>query len=241
MYLAMNLFDSSIIAFLNEPSHHFLIVDKIMKHIVDWQFVKGGLVFAVIWGLWFSYSGGSKQEQVRTQIVSTLVACICSLLLAQVLEAGVFSRTRPIFSSDLQFVPPLGWNPSHYSGANCFPSDHATMYFALATGIWFIHRVVGSILFLYVFLFICFPRIYLGLHYPTDILAGAFLGIGMTMMFSSSRIRCHVAKPFLRRMGTTPSLYYACFFLVTFEMGNLFLNVRGIAKGAYHMFIFYWH
>ena len=63
-----------------------------------------------------------------------------------------------------------------------FPSAHATFSFMMATllGFWFPrYRIVLFI----VAGFIGWTRIYLGLHYPTDVIAGALLGYGITKLF----------------------------------------------------------
>jgi undecaprenyl-diphosphatase len=63
-----------------------------------------------------------------------------------------------------------------------FPSAHATFSFMMATLLahWFPrYRIV----FFIVAGFIGWTRIYLGLHYPTDVIAGALLGYGITKIF----------------------------------------------------------
>jgi undecaprenyl-diphosphatase len=59
-----------------------------------------------------------------------------------------------------------------------FPSDHATGGFALAFGVWLYDRAIGSAL-LVVAAVLSFSRVYVGTHYPGDVLAGALVGIAM--------------------------------------------------------------
>jgi undecaprenyl-diphosphatase len=63
-----------------------------------------------------------------------------------------------------------------------FPSAHATYAFMMATLLthWFPRYGIG---FYIIAGFIAWTRIYLGLHYPTDIFAGALLGYGGTKLF----------------------------------------------------------
>lgn len=56
-----------------------------------------------------------------------------------------------------------------------FPSDHATMAGAAATGLLFAHRRLG-ILAWCAGLLLTFSRVYVGAHYPQDVLAGLALG-----------------------------------------------------------------
>jgi undecaprenyl-diphosphatase len=235
----MNIFDTSIIAFLNESSHRFLIIDKVMMSIVDSSLLKGGIIFAILWGLWFRRTDERTKKLNREHIVSTIIACFFSLYFTRMIILFLPHRIRPMYNPDIQFIAPLGWDTTHYFDWSSFPSDHAVLFFTLAAGIYFIDKYVGMILSLYVLIIICFPRIYLGLHYPTDILAGALLGVGLSLVFNSIRLRSRVAKPFIHAMNKAPTLYYACFFLVTFEMGNLFWNVRTLVIKAYKFLSFF--
>lgn len=59
-----------------------------------------------------------------------------------------------------------------------FPSGHASFYFALSTIIYGYHKKAG-ILFYIGSCLVVISRVFVGLHWPSDILAGAFLGIAM--------------------------------------------------------------
>ncbi|MCB0827341.1 MAG: phosphatase PAP2 family protein [Solirubrobacterales bacterium] len=76
-------------------------------------------------------------------------------------------RPRP----RLEGLPPLGGAPSSLS----FPSAHATASFAAATAMTRIEPRAGTALFAAAALMAA-TRPYLGMHYPSDVLAGAALG-----------------------------------------------------------------
>jgi len=63
-----------------------------------------------------------------------------------------------------------------------FPSAHTLFAFMMATllSVWFPRY---SVVFFIVAGFIGWTRIYLGLHYPTDVIVGAVLGYGITRLF----------------------------------------------------------
>ena len=76
-------------------------------------------------------------------------------------------RARPV----LDGLPPLGGAPSSLS----FPSAHATSSFACATAMT---RIAPEAAVLFVLAAaLAAGRPYLGMHYPSDVLAGALLGV----------------------------------------------------------------
>lgn len=69
-----------------------------------------------------------------------------------------------------------------------FPSGHAAFFFALSTVIYFYNRKIGA-LFLGASFLIALARIFVGVHWPADILAGASIGIlsaCLILIFSKS-------------------------------------------------------
>lgn len=97
---------------------------------------------------------------------------ICAALgpIAIVLNYGVkllVKRPRPV----LEGLPPLGGAPSSLS----FPSAHAFSSFAVATAMVRVDPATAGALL--VALALSLGRPYLGMHYPSDVLAGALLGI----------------------------------------------------------------
>jgi len=84
----------------------------------------------------------------------------------------IVRRPRPV----LEGLPPLGGAPSSLS----FPSAHATSSFAVATAM---ARVapLGALAFLLA-IALSLGRPYLGMHYPSDVLVGAVLGVALGLI-----------------------------------------------------------
>ena len=81
-------------------------------------------------------------------------------------------RPRPV----LEGLPPLGGAPSSLS----FPSAHATSSFAVATAMTRVEPVAALAFLLAAAL--ALGRPYLGMHYPSDVLAGALLGVALGLL-----------------------------------------------------------
>ncbi|WP_217994666.1 phosphatase PAP2 family protein [Alicyclobacillus kakegawensis] len=107
-------------------------------------------------------------------------SAIAAAVLARVMNewvTRVFWRPRPF--ERLPFLPLL----AHERGGS-FPSNHATGAFALAVSMAGVPGV-GLILFVLAVL-LAISRVYVGLHYPTDVLAGALHGTFVAVVVSTA-------------------------------------------------------
>jgi undecaprenyl-diphosphatase len=91
----------------------------------------------------------------------------------------LIQRQRPLFF--LEMASKISKGPGEILDPS-FPSAHGAFAFMMATVLshWFPRY---RILFYIVAGFIGWTRIYLGLHYPTDVVVGALLGYGITRLF----------------------------------------------------------
>ncbi len=89
-----------------------------------------------------------------------------------------FARLRPSHEPSLEGLIHIVNN--YRGGLYGFASGHAATTFAAATVVWLLlrdrHKAVGLV-FLWAAL-MTYTRIYLGVHYPGDVLVGAMIGIG---------------------------------------------------------------
>jgi len=88
-----------------------------------------------------------------------------------------FHRLRPC--SDPQMAPYVRFLASYCPQSGSFTSSHAANHFGAAV---FIHKTLGKYFKNWIFLFyfwaasICYAQVYVGVHYPLDVLGGALLG-----------------------------------------------------------------
>ncbi len=91
-------------------------------------------------------------------------------LITNVTLKPLVARDRPFWVNDT--VQLLVSAPKDFS----FPSGHTQASFVAAAAIWMNHRKWGTAAFILAAL-IAFSRLYLYVHFPTDVLAGAVIGI----------------------------------------------------------------
>ena len=102
----------------------------------------------------------------------------------------LIQRQRPLYF--LEMASKLTKGPGEILDPS-FPSGHAMYAFMMATLLahWF---PKSQIIFFLLAGFIGWTRIYLGLHYPTDVIVGGLLGYGITRLFIH-RIDLRLEKP----------------------------------------------
>lgn len=74
------------------------------------------------------------------------------------------------------------------SGSYSFPSSHAVNNFAAAVFFYRIYPNLKWVLFISAFL-VAFSRVYVGRHYPSDIIGGAIIGSALGYIFSLAALR----------------------------------------------------
>lgn len=110
------------------------------------------------------------------------IAMLLGVIIGNGILKNLVARTRPfdlanpVVSRSRLLIDP----PTDYS----FPSGHTLASFEAATAIYKDHTLYGFAVFLLALL-IAFSRIYLQVHYPSDVLGGAILGFLLGLLGST--------------------------------------------------------
>ncbi|OXH87894.1 phosphoesterase, partial [Burkholderia multivorans] len=81
---------------------------------------------------------------------------LVALATGRVLAHALPFRVRPIYNPDLHLhFPSVGLRAATLQNWSSFPSDHAMLWMAIATGIFIIARRIGVFALLYTIVFIC--------------------------------------------------------------------------------------
>ncbi len=169
--------DETVFLWLNGLVGKLPFFDRIMELVVSDYLVPVSLALALV-GMWFA--GGDKLTRQRYQIgVFVALSAMALASLAVFTINAAYFRPRPFVDHE---VTRLFYAPTDSS----FPSNPAAAAFAIAAAMWAVNRRLGSLLLTAAALY-GFARVYAGVHYPLDIVAGALIAIVVT--FLTSKIR----------------------------------------------------
>ncbi len=163
--------DYQLFCLINGLAGHTLWLDQSLVLIAEYA----PLVFiAALVGLWGIRKEGARGYQDRLAVGRAIGAAAIALGLGQLI-IRVYPRPRPFVGHTVRLLIPPTSDPS-------FPSDHALAAFAIAAALVATRRRLGVGLFGLATL-LAFARVFVGTHYPLDVVAGAFLGtvVGVLM------------------------------------------------------------
>ena len=164
--------DAEIVTWMNQGIGASYILDRVAYLLVSDYFLP---LLMSLWGvgLWFhggdSVARGVNQRGVLASAISLGFANLAVLILNQ-----HFFRDRPFVDHDLAN---LLYAPTDSS----FPANPAAVAFAFAMAVWFKNRRAAAPLLFLAALW-SLARVYNGLHYPSDVLVGALIGIAVACM-----------------------------------------------------------
>ena len=219
--------DYSTISFLNRFAGRSWTVDKFFI-LIDGNYLATAPLLLSFWWAWFKE--GEDQPRNREFAMYGILSSFVAVFAARMLAISLPYRERPLRNPLLHFQLPYDMRPDRVLGWSSFPSDHGALWFALAAGIFFISRRLSIFLGLYVCLTLAIARMYLGIHYPTDILAGGLIGIGVASLAKYPAIRTAVTRKPLEWANRAPQLFYAISFLLTAQMAESFASTHEIVE-----------
>jgi membrane-associated phospholipid phosphatase len=181
--------------FLQVNKYHFPLLDQFM--ILVTQFGRE-LVWPITIVVLFIFGGDTGK---RAAIIMALV--MITLIPIGILSKEIVARPRPfipntevILAADSQYAYPSGHSMIVAAGATVALAELYRNSSARMKAVAIALALEASV--------VCFSRIYVGAHYPLDVLGGILLGGGMSLLFISQATRIEyllitIARPFKRR------------------------------------------
>ena len=169
--------DESILLWVNRWTGTAVWLDSVIELLVSDYMVAVSMALVLV-GLWFTGKDAGERNRHQEGILAALAAMALSSWSVYAIN-GVYQRPRPFVDNDIAVLFYYPTDPS-------FPSNSAAATFALAAAVWVVNRKVGTVM-LAAAVALGFSRVYAGVHYPLDVLAGC--GIGVVIALLVHRLR----------------------------------------------------
>lgn len=186
---------------------------------------------------WFWFSENNSDTKVREMIIKGVVGSFLAMFVARMLSKTLPFRLRPLHEPNLLLNIPDTMPSWALSGWSSMPSDNATLGFALATTILLIHHKWGIFAYLQVLFLVCFPRLYLSLHYPTDILLGGILGI----VVNFATIKTKLLDPIINKVLIIEDKFPKSFYVFATALALEFVMMFKISRSCVNYVLIYFN
>jgi undecaprenyl-diphosphatase len=167
--------DWTIFHALNGATRGHGTAQEVVKDFNAWAIFVLAAAAAALWLL--ARPGGSARPKMAT--ASAVVSAVLALGVNAAL-AKAWYHTRPF----VDHRPPRTILLVHHGADNGFPSDHASVAFAIAFAVLAFYRAFGLV-FLLGAVLIGLDRIFVGVHYPSDVGASLLVGLGSALLVTT--------------------------------------------------------
>jgi len=155
--------DTQLFYLLNNIAGQSLFLDGIIVFLASYM----AYILVALFLVFLFFSQYPKREKLQILLVTGISVIIARLGITELIRF-FYHRPRPFLDlATNQLLANDNWS---------FPSGHATFFFAMATAIYLYNKKWG-IFFFIATLLITVSRVIAGIHYPSDIIGGALIGI----------------------------------------------------------------
>ncbi|MGA9349960.1 MAG: undecaprenyl-diphosphatase [Anaerolineae bacterium] len=158
--------DLQLFQLINNLAGRNDVLDGLMRLLVNDYFLTTTMSLILVI-FWFEGRDQDRRERNQRAILWAVIALFIANIILKLCNL-IYFRPRPFVGHEVNL---LFYRPTDSS----FPSNPATVGFSIATAVWLYNRRLGALLLMLATLF-GLSRIYCGVHYPSDVIAGALLG-----------------------------------------------------------------
>ncbi|MEV5039619.1 undecaprenyl-diphosphatase [Bacillus sp. AFS026049] len=183
--MALSEMNSNLFRMINNLGKQYTDLNPFFVFIAEYM-----IFFLVLAVLMFLFSRNNKN---RIMVFCAFIALVISEILAKI--AGQFHSNYQPFA-ELPNVNKLVEKAVN----NSFPSDHTIIFFSFCITFWLFKRGWGFLWGILAVL-VGISRIWVGVHYPADVLVGAIISIVSVMIVYKIVLKLSLTKKFLRNQG----------------------------------------
>ncbi len=166
--------DGEIVTWLNQGIGRIYLLDRAVYLVVSDYFIP---LVMCLWGLGLWFCGQDAQARSRNQkaVLAAAISLGFANLAVLLLNQAIF-RDRPFIHYELTN---LLYAPTDSS----FPANPAALAFGFAAAIWLGNRRAATVPLILAGLW-GFTRVYSGLFYPSDVVAGGLIGVAVAIVIT---------------------------------------------------------
>lgn len=235
--------DIGPVLFFNQYCGQSLFLDTLQLMFLSVDALRTAILVALIIGIW-EYGRVKNDIKSSKRVIAILFSVVLTLGIIEALNV-VIDSPRPIVTYENSINSPLlmpntkslwrnSWVRNSKHGS--FPSDTVALLSTLAFGIYFWNKKIGIIAIIYVILTTIIPRLYFGLHYPSDMLLGFLIALGSTNAINKLTIFDKLTDKCLAIYNRAPYIYGATGFYIAYIISEKFILIRKLPLWIKSMF-----
>ncbi|CAI8950445.1 MULTISPECIES: undecaprenyl-diphosphatase [Bacillus] len=152
---------------INDLGKQYSFLNSTMIFLAEYMVYFLALIIVVYWF--------TRSNQNRMMIVQAMIAFVTAEIIGKL--AGKFHLNYQPFA----VLPDVNKLVDH-AVDNSFPSDHTILFFSICFSFWLVRKKAGWLWLVLAFC-VAISRIWVGVHYPFDVVTGALLG-SISALFS---------------------------------------------------------
>ncbi|MEZ2659515.1 undecaprenyl-diphosphatase [Aneurinibacillus aneurinilyticus] len=159
--MSFSQFNIDAFRLINDLGKQYPYLNPVIVFLADYMLYFLCLSIVVYWF--------TRTNQNRMMVIQAVLAFIFAELLGRI--AGQFHSHYQPFA-----VLPHVNKLIEHDIDNSFPSDHTILFFSVCISFWLVRKKSGWLWLMLPFC-VAISRIWVGVHYPIDVVTGAFLGV----------------------------------------------------------------
>ena len=225
--------DIETVQYFNSFCGQSLFWDTLGLVFLSTDALRTAILVSIVMGIW-EYGRFKNHKESNIRVIKILFSIILTLGIIEILNALIDSP-RPIVSfpdliqtpllhSDTKILWTESWvrNVKHGS----FPSDTVALISSIACGIFLWNRLIGSIAFLFVICVGVLPRLYFGLHYPSDMILGIIIAAMSVFIIEKISLFTNLSKTILKIEEQFPLAFGIIGFYTAYIIADKFMLLR---------------
>ena len=225
--------DLSVVLLFNKYCGKCIFLDTLSLVFLSVDALRTAILVALVMGIW-NYAGIKNHINSKKRVLSILLSIMITLGIIETLNSLVDSP-RPIVTYESQINSPIvtentkplwrdGWvrNTKHGS----FPSDTVALLATIAIGIFFWNKLIGFISILFVIITGILPRLYFGLHYPSDMMLGFLIALSSSLIVEKLKFFDLLCTKVLNFEKKIPFVFGTLGFYLAYIIADKFILLR---------------